>query len=72
MQKIELYKCEICGTQYDDKEVCQNCELGHMKQDQLFKRIVSVRYLPITQDASGMPITITPLGSDGKQYRYKR
>lgn len=72
MKRIELYKCEVCGTQYNDEEVCHDCELGHMKQDQLLKQIVNVRYLPITQDASGMPITITLLGNDGKHYQYKR
>ena len=72
MERIELYKREVCGTQYNDEEVCHDCELGHVKQDQLLKRIVNVRYLPITQDASGILITITLLGNDGNHYRYKR
>lgn len=72
MKRIELYKCEVCGTQYNDKEACKMCEQGHIGQDRLLGRIVDIRYLPITQDSSGMPITITFLGSDGKHYRYKR
>lgn len=72
MKKIELYKCEICGTQYKDKETCKSCEQSHIEESRLVNRIVGVRYLPITVDASGMPITITLVGSDGKHYRYKR
>ena len=30
------------------------------------------RYLPITQDESGMPTTITLVGPNGRCYTYKR
>lgn len=72
MKKIELYKCEVCGTQYNDKEACKMCEQGHVTQDRFLHRITKVRYLPITQDNSGLPITITIIGTDGCHYTYKR
>lgn len=68
MKEIKLYICEVCGTQYKNKVDCERCEKGHRKSLQIF----DARYLSLAQDASGMPITITLLGSDGKQYRYKR
>lgn len=68
MQKIELYQCEVCGTQFKSKLECAKCEAGHMKE----LRIVKSRYLPFTQDRTGMPTTITLFGPDGKDYTYKR
>ena len=68
MAKIDLYQCEVCGTQFKSKEDCVKCEKRHQKE--LY--IVKSRYLPYTQDESGMPTTITLAGSDGRHYTYKR
>lgn len=68
MKKLEFYACEICGAQYLEKEACKRCETKHVRE----MRIVGSRYLPISQDNSGMPITITLLGADGAHYTYKR
>lgn len=68
MKKIEFYQCEICGTKFKSKLECAECEGRHMKE----LRIVKSRYLPFTQDRSGMPTTITLMGPDGKHYTYKR
>lgn len=68
MQKIELYQCEVCGTQFKNKLECAECEKSHMKE----LRIVESRYLPFTQDRSGMPTTITLIGPTGRHYTYKR
>lgn len=68
MKKIDLYQCDICGTQFSEKELCEKCERGHVKDIQ----IVKSRYIPITQDKSGMPTTITLMGPDGRHYTYKR
>lgn len=68
MKKIDLFRCDVCGTQFSEKQLCEKCEQRHVKELQ----IVKSRYLPITQDASGMPTTITLMGPDGKHYVYKR
>lgn len=44
MKKIDLYQCEICGTQFSDKKLCEKCERGHVT-DILIRKS---RYLPIT------------------------
>lgn len=68
MKKLELYQCEVCGTQYKSELECTECETRHMKE----LRIVKSRYLPFTQDRSGIPTTITLMGPDGRHYTYKR
>ena len=68
MKKLEFFQCEVCGTQYKNKEDCQKCEKQHQKE--LY--IVKSRYLPFAQDKSGMPISITITGPDGRHYTYKR
>ena len=68
MKTFELYQCEICGTQYKLKGLCEKCEKSHIKD----LKIEKMRYLPLTEDKTGMPITITIIGPDGRHYTYKR
>lgn len=68
MKKLELFQCEVCGTQFKSKEECERCEKGHPKE----LHIVKARYLSRTQDATGMPASITLVGPDGRHYTYKR
>ncbi len=68
MKKLELYVCEVCGTQYNDKTKCKMCEKSHYMRFV----ITGQRYLPYTVDKTGMPITIDLTDADGKVYRYKR
>lgn len=69
MKKIALYVCEVCGTKYSEEEKCVRCERTH--KDIL--TIAGKRYLPYTNDQSGMPIAITVKSEeDGKTYIYKR
>ena len=70
MKKIELFQCEICGTQFKEKADCVKCEQNHESGRDL--RITNARFLPFTQDASGMPITITLMGKNGKMHKYRR
>lgn len=32
MKEKKLYTCEICNTDYADKEKAKQCEKGHIKQ----------------------------------------
>lgn len=70
MKKIELFQCEICGMQFKEKADCVKCEKNHKGEKDLC--ITNYRYLPFTQDASGMPITITLIGKNGDTYIYRR
>lgn len=69
MKKLELYICEVCGTQYKDKNQCVQCEKHHAQT----LTIIDKRYLSAAQDESGMPMTITVRDErNGKIYTYKR
>ena len=67
MKNLTLYVCETCGTKYSDKAKCIQCENGHKTG----LTITGGRYLPYTQDETGMPVTID-VTAGGKVYRYKR
>ena len=30
MKEVKHYICEICGTEYKDKNKCEECESGHV------------------------------------------
>ncbi len=71
MVEVKHYICEVCGTEYADKTVAVKCESGHKKG----LTIVGARYLSISQDASGLPQSITVEYQDGKTKKkavYKR
>lgn len=67
MKKLELYVCEKCGTQYNSKVQCEQCEKGH-KAD---LNITGLRYISYAQDKTGLPVAID-VTVNGKTYRYKR
>lgn len=67
MKKIDLYVCEICGTQYKEKEKCQECEKNHIRPVQ----IIDEKYMP--KNCNGeYPIYIVVKMEDGKTIMYKR
>lgn len=68
MKKITRYLCEICGTEYGDKEKAAACEKTHLRP----KEIIGLAYHPHTTDSSGCPITIDVKMTDGNVRRYKR
>lgn len=68
MKEMTLWKCDICGTEYKEKLKCQKCEASHKKKD----KIVSMRHLPYTSDASGYPDKITVEFEDGIKKIYSR
>lgn len=68
MKKVTHFICEICGTEYADKEKARVCEKKHATP----KEIVGQVYHPIRFDESGYPRTIDVKMSDGKTLRYKR
>lgn len=68
MKEIKHYICEICGTEYNDKKRCNNCELGHVRPVE----ICQARYIAISDNAKGYPLSISIKMEDGKIVIYKR
>ncbi len=69
LKKIELYKCEICGTEYKFPQDCQNCEKYHVQP----ASIVSAKWQPYNQQsADKYPTKVCVRMSDGKTVEYKR
>ena len=68
MKTKTLYTCEVCHTDYADKKEAERCEANHKKKLQ----IVSQRFLPYSQDASGFPISIEVEAEGGKRVTYKK
>jgi hypothetical protein len=68
MKKIELYACEICGTQYAEMSRARECETNH-------KRPISVTATydtPITMNKRGYPGRVTVLFDNGTEVTYRR
>lgn len=68
MKTKSLYVCEICGTSYVDKNKCLECEKSHKK----VKAIKSEKYLAISNDATGYPISLEVEMADGTIKKYRR
>ena len=68
MKEKILFECELCHTQYAAKIDAQSCENNH-------KRVMSVdteRFLSEKQDATGYPIDVMLVMSDGRKIKYTR
>ena len=69
MKKLELYQCEICGTQYKDKIVCEECEKSHIKP----YSISGMKYYAKNVGSSdGLPVKITVTFENGHTADYRR
>ena len=68
MKKIELYQCEVCGTQYKEKGKAEMCEKSH----KIPRKIAGKRYVPMDLNQAGYPISISVLFEDGETITYKR
>lgn len=68
MKPVQKYQCEVCHTEYAKKEDAMHCEKNH----KVPQNITSARHLPIGQNGTGYPITITVRMSDGQEVTYKR
>ena len=64
MKKLELYQCEICGTQYKDKKACEDCEKHHVK----YISVIGAKYIV----QSGLPVKVTVKFENGETADYKR
>ena len=62
MERVEAYKCEICGRIYDNEEVAKRCETAH-------NRIVEIK--PKWFGFSPIPPFIEVKFCDGKIEKYQ-
>ena len=68
MKKIELYQCELCGTEYKDKKQEEECEENHVETIE----IVSCKFVKKALISDGFPISITVKSEDGREMTYER
>jgi hypothetical protein len=68
MKELKRYMCEHCQTEYGDKSSAQRCERSHTT----IQKIVRLRYVSVSSDESGHPISVTAEMSDGNTVVYKR
>lgn len=68
MKKIELYACEVCGTQYKEKLKCQQCEKSHKKPVVIVKEM----YEPVEKGRNNYPSRLHVKMSDENVIVYVR
>ena len=68
MKEIKHYICEVCGTEYNDKNKCQQCEKSHCRPIEIIKG----KYVGIANNQKGYPVSIIVKMSDGTEQVYKR
>lgn len=68
MKKVEHYVCEICHTEYAEKEKAVKCKKLH----KIPKEVKAEKYRPITSCIDGVPDYIRVTFADGSSERYKR
>lgn len=68
MKEKKLWTCECCQTDYASKMDAERCEANHKKK----LKIIHKRFLPLKNDRSGLPISITIETEDGTVQIYKK
>lgn len=68
MIEVSKYKCEVCGTEYNDKEKAKKCEMSH----KLVVAIQQKHYVSHSVDSTGYPVKLSVKMTDGKTVTYKR
>ena len=68
MKTKKLYECELCHTNYSEKEKAEQCEKCHQK----VVAVADTRYLSYNLDQSGVPIKICIKFTNGKNIWFRR
>ena len=68
MKEIKHYVCEICHTEYNERQKAIDCEKKHCKPI----KIVGEKYLSLSQNMKGYPTSISVKMTDGTIQTYKR
>lgn len=66
MKEVKHYICEICGTEYNDKNKASDCERSHKTPTE----ITDMRYLSKSQNLKGYPHKIEIKFADGSKKWY--
>lgn len=64
MRKIELYQCEVCHTQFNDKTKAEECEKSHCKIESVAPKKWRAK--------EAYPDKVVVTFSDGKEIHYER
>ena len=54
MKEIMYYMCEVCNTEYDNKQKATDCEQHHKQ----IKKIIKCKYTAKSNDNTGLPSCI--------------
>lgn len=68
MKIFTQFVCEICGTTYSIKSMCDECEKRHIKP----KSIDSAKFLSVNNDRTGLPTELRIMMENGKIVTYRR
>lgn len=67
MKEISQYVCEFCGTRYNKKDVCLECENQH----RIPLEVIGAEHLPKNVSAC-YPVRINVVFNDGFVVRYEK
>ena len=68
MKELKLYQCELCGTQYADRNQAKKCEEYHAKDIEIVKCI----YCGMNKCEDRFPVHIWVQSKDGREAMYRR
>lgn len=68
MKEVKQYICDICGTQYKDKEKCKDCESMHHQP----VKIDGAVWVFMKSNGSGYPTKVHIKMSNGETITYTR
>lgn len=68
MRTQTLYVCEVCGTSYNSKIKCEQCEKSHKKP----VKIVEANYVSFNNNTKGYPHSIRVEMDDNEVILYRR
>lgn len=72
MIESKVYKCEVCGTTYADKNMCRECETFHLRLPAGAERIVTdTKYLAKNNAHKPYPQRLTIQFADGHKALYE-
>lgn len=73
MEKVDSYRCELCGSLYDTEAGAVACNMTHATPIAARSMVVRIRYGEITHDhGEKYPKAVMIEMSDGSTVRYSR
>ena len=72
MIESKVYKCEVCGTTYADKDTCRECEAFHLRLPAGAERIITdAKYLAKNNTHNPHPQRLMIQFADGHKALYE-